>query len=65
MAHINVFDLYLQIFDAGRLTDGAGRVVSFRKAIVIMTSNLVAAVKTDSGIGFERARRRRPATKRS
>jgi len=51
-AHANVFDLCLQIFDAGRLTDGQGRTVSFRRAIVVMTSNLGAKVETESGIGF-------------
>ncbi len=52
-AHVNVFDLCLQIFDAGRLTDSSGRAVSFRKSIVIMTSNLGAKIQTDSGIGFD------------
>lgn len=52
-AHVNVFDLCLQIFDAGRLTDGSGRAVSFRKSIVIMTSNLGAKIQTDAGIGFD------------
>jgi ATP-dependent Clp protease ATP-binding subunit ClpC len=39
-AHPNVFDLGLQIFDAGRLTDGAGRTVDFRRTVVVMTSNV-------------------------
>jgi ATP-dependent Clp protease ATP-binding subunit ClpC len=39
-AHLNVFDLCLQIFDAGRLTDGRGRTVDFRRSIVILTSNI-------------------------
>lgn len=52
-AHVNVFDLCLQIFDAGRLTDSSGRAVSFRKSIVIMTSNLGAKIQTDAGIGFD------------
>lgn len=51
-AHTNVFDLCLQIFDAGRLTDGAGRTVSLAKCIVIMTSNLGAKVATEAGVGF-------------
>jgi ATP-dependent Clp protease ATP-binding subunit ClpC len=51
-AHSNVFDLCLQIFDAGRLTDGSGRTVDFRRAIVIMTSNLGSAVRVDPRLGF-------------
>lgn len=35
-----VFNLFLQIFDAGRLTDGKGRTVDFRNSVIIMTSNL-------------------------
>ncbi len=43
-SHVNVFDLCLQIFDAGRLTDGRGRLVDFRRSIVILTSNIGAEV---------------------
>jgi ATP-dependent Clp protease ATP-binding subunit ClpB len=39
-AHHEVFDVLLQILDDGRLTDGHGRTVDFRNAVVIMTSNL-------------------------
>jgi ATP-dependent Clp protease ATP-binding subunit ClpB len=39
-AHLEVFDVLLQILDDGRLTDGQGRTVDFRNAVVIMTSNL-------------------------
>ncbi len=39
-AHPEVFNVFLQILDEGRLTDGQGRVVDFKNAIVIMTSNL-------------------------
>jgi ATP-dependent Clp protease ATP-binding subunit ClpB len=39
-AHLEVFNVFLQILDEGRLTDGQGRVVDFKNAIVIMTSNL-------------------------
>ena len=39
-AHQDVFNVLLQLLDDGRLTDGQGRVVDFRNAIVIMTSNL-------------------------
>ena len=39
-AHPEVFDVLLQVFDDGRLTDGQGRTVDFRNTILIMTSNL-------------------------
>ena len=39
-AHGEVFNVFLQILDDGRLTDGQGRVVDFKNVIVIMTSNL-------------------------
>jgi ATP-dependent Clp protease ATP-binding subunit ClpB len=39
-AHRDVFNVLLQILDDGRLTDGHGRTVDFRNAVVIMTSNL-------------------------
>jgi len=39
-AHPEVFNVFLQVLDDGRLTDGQGRVVDFKNVIVIMTSNL-------------------------
>src|SRR5690625_3079945 len=39
-AHPEVFDILLQVFDDGRLTDGQGRTVDFRQTILILTSNL-------------------------
>ena len=39
-AHPDVFNVLLQILDDGRLTDGHGRVVSFRNTVILMTSNL-------------------------
>ena len=39
-AHPQVFNLFLQVFDEGRLTDGKGRTVNFKNAILIMTSNI-------------------------
>jgi len=39
-AHPDVFNALLQLLDEGRLTDGQGRVVDFRNAIIILTSNL-------------------------
>jgi ATP-dependent Clp protease ATP-binding subunit ClpB len=39
-AHADVFNIFLQLLDDGRLTDGQGRVVSFKNTMIIMTSNL-------------------------
>ena len=39
-AHPDVFNILLQVLDDGRLTDGQGRVVSFKNAVIIMTSNV-------------------------
>lgn len=39
-AHSDVFNVFLQILDDGRLTDGKGRTVSFKNTIIIMTSNV-------------------------
>jgi len=39
-AHPDVFNVLLQVLDDGRLTDGQGRTVDFRNAVIIMTSNL-------------------------
>lgn len=52
-AHPDVFNLMLQILDDGRLTDSKGRVVSFKNAIIIMTSNVGASeVQTKTTLGF-------------
>ena len=42
-AHMEVFDVLLQILDDGRLTDGHGRTVDFRNSVIIMTSNIRSA----------------------
>ena len=39
-AHLEVFNILLQILDDGRLTDGQGRIVDFKNTLIIMTSNL-------------------------
>ena len=46
-AHLNVFDLYLQIFDAGRLTDAQGRTADFRRTIIVLTSNVGSRIATE------------------
>jgi ATP-dependent Clp protease ATP-binding subunit ClpC len=50
-AHPQVANLFLQVFDDGRLTDTKGRTADFRNTIIIMTSNLGAAVMMDDGRG--------------
>ncbi len=42
-AHMEVFDVLLQILDDGRLTDGHGRTVDFRNTVIVMTSNVRSA----------------------
>lgn len=51
-AHPNVWDLFLQVFDDGRLTDRRGNTADFRHSIIILTSNLGAMVPTGSHVGF-------------
>jgi ATP-dependent Clp protease ATP-binding subunit ClpB len=53
-AHPDAFNVLLQLLDDGRLTDGHGRTVDFRNAIVIMTSNLGSAVFADPTISPEK-----------
>jgi ATP-dependent Clp protease ATP-binding subunit ClpC len=48
-AHPRVFDLFLQVFDEGRLTDSKGRTADARHAIFILTSNIAAAKKVSLG----------------
>jgi ATP-dependent Clp protease ATP-binding subunit ClpB len=55
-AHQEVFDVLLQVLDDGRLTDGQGRTVDFRNAILIMTSNLGSAFIADPALD-EKAKR--------
>ncbi|HEY2766315.1 MAG TPA: ATP-dependent chaperone ClpB [Pseudonocardiaceae bacterium] len=47
-AHPDVFDVLLQVLDDGRLTDGQGRTVDFRNAILVLTSNLGSAALADA-----------------
>ncbi len=51
-AHANVWDLFLQLFDDGRLTDANGRTGDFRHSIIILTSNLGATSHMGMGVGF-------------
>ncbi|MFC1933057.1 ATP-dependent Clp protease ATP-binding subunit [Chloroflexota bacterium] len=52
-AHPDVFNILLQIFDDGHLTDSKGRRVDFRNSIIVMTSNIGAElIRKGSSIGF-------------
>ncbi|MBI4330866.1 MAG: AAA family ATPase [Chloroflexi bacterium] len=53
-AHPDVFNILLQILEDGRLTDGHGRTVDFRNAVVIMTSNLGTQDLQRQSMGFLR-----------
>lgn len=53
-AHPNIFNLLLQVFDDGRLTDGLGNLVDFKNSLVIMTSNLGARfIHKKGNFGFQ------------
>lgn len=54
-AHPDVFNILLQLFEDGRLTDSKGRVVSFKNTLIIMTSNIGSQVieKGGGGLGFD------------
>ncbi len=52
-AHTEVFNILLQIFDDGHLTDAKGRKVDFRNSIIVMTSNIGAElIRRNTAIGF-------------
>jgi ATP-dependent Clp protease ATP-binding subunit ClpC len=51
-AHPRIWDLFLQVFDEGRLTDHLGQVADFRHCLIIMTSNLGATAHRSAGLGF-------------
>lgn len=51
-AHPRILDLFLQIFDEGRLTDAQGRKCDFRESVIILTSNLGSGVVKKRRMGF-------------
>jgi ATP-dependent Clp protease ATP-binding subunit ClpB len=55
-AHPEVFDILLQVLDDGRLTDGQGRTVDFRNAVLILTSNLGSHFLVDPTLDEEQKR---------
>ncbi len=57
-AHPKVFDLFLQIFDDGRLSDSRGRVADFSNTVIILTSNIITGQETTpriAKVGFLRS----------
>lgn len=53
-ANQEIHNLFLQLFDEGRLTDGSGQLINFKNVVIIMTSNVGArqASELGSGVGF-------------
>lgn len=51
-SHPNVWDLFLQVFDEGRLTDRMGNSADFRYSIIFMTTNLGGVIPRGASIGF-------------
>jgi len=56
-AHPDVHNILLQILDEGRLTDGKGRTVNFRNAVIVMTSNLASTSIRDAAVSGGDVRR--------
>lgn len=57
-AHPDVLNLFLQVFDDGRLTDAQGRTVSFADTTIMMTSNLASELWFHRRMGFDESERR-------
>lgn len=55
-AHPRVWDLFLQVFDDGRLTDAQGNLADFRHSIIILTTNVGATEHQGASLGFTRSR---------
>ena len=51
-AHPRIWDLFLQVFDDGRLSDRRGNTVSFRHSLILLTSNLGSTISKAGGVGF-------------
>jgi ATP-dependent Clp protease ATP-binding subunit ClpC len=64
-AHPDIFNILLQVFDDGHLTDGLGRKVDFKNTIIIMTSNVGSRQLKDfgQGIGFSTSARKESSDK--
>ena len=52
-AHPDVFNLMLQMFDDGRLTDGQGKLIDFKNTVIIMTSNIASEIILEENLSIE------------
>ncbi len=52
-AHPDIFNIMLQMFDDGRLTDGQGKLVDFKNTVIIMTSNLGSDILLDNNLSAQ------------
>lgn len=57
-AHSDIFNIMLQMFDDGRLTDGQGRLIDFKNTVIIMTSNLGSDAILDETLSADETRER-------
>lgn len=64
-AHVRIWDLFLQVFDDGRLTDDVNGTVDFRNTIIILTSNTGASNKIPPRVGFGESEDNRQILNRS
>jgi ATP-dependent Clp protease ATP-binding subunit ClpC len=55
-AHPRVWDVFLQVFDDGRLTDESGRTADLRQCVIILTSNVGSSIPAGPGLGFSTER---------
>ncbi|MBN2078330.1 MAG: ATP-dependent chaperone ClpB [Spirochaetes bacterium] len=55
-AHPDVFNIFLQILDEGRLTDSKGRRVDFKNTLIVMTSNIGTSYISDESVPYEKRR---------
>ena len=58
-----IWDVFLQVFDDGRLTDIHGRAVDFRRCVFLLTSNIGSAIATANPVGFDRSKEEFVATR--
>lgn len=56
-AHPEVFNVFLQIFEDGRLTDSKGRTVDFKNTIIVLTSNIGSHILMEAGVQAEKEKR--------
>ncbi len=56
-AHSDIFNIMLQMFDDGRLTDGQGKLIDFKNTVIIMTSNIGSEILLNDNLNFEERRK--------